>query len=81
MSLTVRPFRGKPSVGMKCQRIRSSDSKGNTACWRCSGVRLSTKAVAASAIAADERSAAMIAPAPAAKTHATDNARRGERTS
>ena len=58
----VRPFRGKISVGMKFQCVRSSPSKANVACCRCSGVRLSRNFVAAAAIAAEDGPAVTVKP-------------------
>src|SRR4029453_1244590 len=65
---------------MKFQCVRSSESKGNTAFWRCSAERLLRNAVAALAIELDERSDATTAPVTAAIAHTVTRIRRGDRS-
>ena len=64
---------------MKCQWRRSSEPNANDACCRCSGVRLARNFVAAAAIEADERSAAMKPPASHVR-HMQRQRTRGGRT-
>ena len=71
-----KPLRGNISVGMKCQWSRSSPSKVNAACCFCSAVRLFSSRVAASAIADEERPAAIVEPTTQAVTISATRHRR-----